>query len=110
MKEITMKYLFGLLVIVQLALFARTSQAQVLNFDSSPLNYQNSPLNYENSPLNYQNSPLNYKNSPLNYNSTNGVYDNNGNRKGYEVQAPSGVTNYFDNSGNRIGYSPSQKK
>lgn len=105
-----MKYLIGLLVVAQIGLFARSSQAQVLNYDNSPLNYQNSQLNYENSPLNYQNSPLNYQNSPLNYNSTNGVYDNRGNRIGYEVQAPSGVTNYFDNNGNRIGYSPAQGK
>ena len=103
-----MKYLIALFVLAQLAIFARYSEAQVTNWDSSPLNYQNSPMNYENSPLNYQNSPLNYQNSPLNYNSTNGIYDNNGNRKGYEVQAPSGVTNYFDNNGNRIGYSPAQ--
>ena len=96
-----MKYLIALFVLAQLAIFARYSEAQVTNWDSSPLNYQNSPLNYQNSPLNYQNSPLNY-------NSTNGVYDNNGNRLGYEVQTPSGVTNYFDNNGNRIGYSPSQ--
>jgi len=103
-----MKFLIGLLVLVQIGLFARSSQAQVTNFNNSPLNYQNSPLNFENSPLNYQNSPLNYQNSPLNYSSTNGVYDNRGNRIGYEVQAPSGVNNIFDNNGNRIGYSPAQ--
>jgi hypothetical protein len=105
-----MKYLIALLVLVQVGLFARSSQAQVTSWENSPLNYQNSPLNYQNSPLNYQNSPLNYQNSPLNYNSANGIYDNNGNRKGYEVQTPSGVTNYFDNNGNRIGYSPAQGK
>jgi hypothetical protein len=103
-----MKFLVVLLVFAQIGLFARSSQAQVANFDNSPLNYKNSPLNYENSPLNYQNSPLNYENSPLNYSSTNGVYDNRGNRIGYEVQAPSGVTNIFDNNGNRVGYSPSR--
>ena len=62
-----------------------------------------------NSPMNYNNSPMNYNNSPMNFNSNNGVYDNNGNRAGYEVKSPSGVTNYFDNNGNRTGYSPSQK-
>jgi hypothetical protein len=80
-----------------------------LNYNDSPLNYQNSELNYQNSPLNYQNSPLNYQNSSMNYNATNNVYDNNGNRVGYEVKAPSGVTNYFDNNGNRVGYSPSNR-
>ena len=86
------------------------SHAQVTSWDNSPLNYNNSPLNYNNSSLNYNNSPLNYQNSPLNYNSTNGVYDNNGNRIGYETQSPSGVTNVFDNNGNRIGYSPSKRQ
>jgi len=49
---------------------------------------------------------MNFNNSPNNFGSTNGVYDNRGNRVGYEVSAPSGVINYFDNSGNRIGYKP----
>jgi len=49
---------------------------------------------------------MNFNNSPNNFGSTNGVYDNRGNRVGYEVSAPSGVINYFDNSGSRIGYKP----
>jgi hypothetical protein len=99
------------LALVFLATSAITTSvfAQVTSWDNSPLNYNNSPLNYNNSPLNYNNSPLNYQNSPLNYNSNNGVYDNTGNRIGYEVKAPTGVTNVFDNQGNRIGYSPSKK-
>ena len=97
-----MKYLITLFLLAQLAIYARYTEAQVTNWDNSPLNYQNSPLNYQNSSLNYQNSPLNY-------NSTNGVYDNNGNRIGYQTQSPSGVTNVFDNNGNRIGYSPSKR-
>lgn len=104
-----MKYLVALFLLAQLAIYARYTEAQVVSWESSPLNYQNSPLNYDNSSLNYQNSPLNYQNSPLNYNSTNGLYDNNGNRIGYETKTPSGVTNYFDNNGNRIGYSPANK-
>ena len=44
-----------------------------------------------------------------NWNATNGVYDNSGNRTGYKVETPSGVTNYYDNKGNRTGYTPSQK-
>ncbi len=90
-----MKYLITLFVLAQLAIYARYTEAQVTNWNSSPMNYQNSPMNYQN--------------SPMNYNSTNGLYDNNGNRTGYETKSPSGVTNYFDNNGNRIGYSPSQK-
>ena len=83
-----MKYLITLFLLAQLAIYARYTEAQVTNWDNSPLNYQNSPLNY---------------------NSTNGVYDNNGNRIGYQTQSPSGVTNVFDNNGNRIGYSPSKR-
>ena len=83
-----MKYLITLFVLAQLAIYARYTEAQVTNWDSSPMNYQNSPMNY---------------------NSNNGVYDNSGKRIGYEVTAPSGVTNVFDNNGNRIGYSPSKR-
>jgi len=86
------------------------SFAQVTNFDNSPLNYQNSPLNFDNSPLNFRNSPLNFDNSPLNYNATNGVYDNKGNRLGYEVRSPQGVTNIYDNKGNRTGYIPAPSR
>jgi hypothetical protein len=82
---------------------------QVTNLDNSPYNMQNSPYNMDNSPYNMRNSPYNMDNSPYNMNSTNGVYDNSGNRIGYEVKAPSGVTNYFDNSGNRTGYKPSSR-
>jgi hypothetical protein len=88
-------------------LFSQAALSQgSLSWESSPLNFQNSPLNFDNSSLNFQNSPLNFENSPLNFNSGNGVYDNRGNRVGYGVTAPSGVTNFFDNSGNRIGYKP----
>ncbi len=80
-----------------------------MNFNDSPLNFNNSPLNFDNSPLNFKNSPLNFDNSALNFNSSNGIYDNRGNRIGYETTSPSGVTNFFDNSGNRMGYSPSKR-
>ena len=66
-------------------------------------------LSWESSPLNFENSPMNFDNSPLNFNSTNGVYDNSGNRIGYGVTTPSGVTNFFDNNGNRSGYKPSSR-
>ena len=105
-----MRYLLTIFLLAQAALYAQNSFAQVTNFDSSPYNMQNSQFNMENSPYNMRNSPYNMDNSQFNYNAKNGVYDNTGSRIGYEVQAPSGVTNYFDNSGNRIGYSPSQGK
>ena len=83
--------------------------AQATNLDNSPYNMQNSPYNMDNSPYNMRNSPYNMDNSAYNASATNGVYDNRGNRIGYEVPAPSGVINYFDNSGNRTGYKPSNK-
>jgi hypothetical protein len=89
--------------------FAITANAQSYNYNDSPNNYQNSINNYDNSPNNYRNSPHNYENSPNNFSSTNGVYDNNGNRIGYKVQAPSGVTNIFSNDGQRMGYEPANQ-
>lgn len=97
-----MKYLITIFLLVQAVLYAQKSIAQVTSLDNSPYNMQNSPYNMRN-------SPYNMDNSRYNMNSTNGVYDNSGNRIGYEVKAPSGVTNYFDNSGNRIGYTPAKK-
>lgn len=105
MKKIIIKNSFLIVAIC----FSSVVFAQVTSWENSPMNYQNSPMNYENSPMNYNNSPMNYQNSPMNYNSNNGVYDNSGKRIGYEVTAPSGVTNVFDNNGNRIGYSPSKR-
>jgi hypothetical protein len=91
-------------------LFGQTAMAQsVYNFNNSPNNWVNSPNNFDNSSSNWVNSPNNFNNSPNNFGATNGVYDNRGNRIGYEVPAPSGVINYFDNSGNRIGYKPANK-
>ena len=108
--EIAMKYLVIMLLVTQFALFARTASAQAVPFSASAYNWDNSPNNFNNSPYNWQNSPYNYNNSANNFNATNGVYDNKGNRLAYEVQAPTGVTNYFDNSGNRIGYTPSRRQ
>ena len=72
-------------------------------------NLKNSPYNMENSINNMENSPYNMENSPNNLSSTNGVYDNQGNRTGYQVKEPTGVTNYYDNQGNRTGYTPSKR-
>jgi hypothetical protein len=92
------------------ALFSGVCFAQASNnWNNSPNNWQNSPNNWQNSSNNWQNSPNNWQNSANNWNSNNGVYDNSGNRIGYETQAPSGVTNVFDNNGNRIGYAPAKQ-
>lgn len=90
-----MKYLISLFLLAQVTLYAQKSFSQVTNLDNSPYNMNNSSYNMDN--------------SPYNMNAKNGVYDNSGNRIGYEVKAPSGVTNYFDNSGNRIGYTPAKR-
>lgn len=81
---------------------------QSTNWDNSPANWNNSQSNWDNSSANWNNSPSNWNNSSSNWSSTNGIYDNQGKRLGYEVQAPTGVTNVFDNNGNRIGYIPSK--
>lgn len=104
-----MKPLLLSALVAQFGLFTLPSQAQVMTIENSPYNMQNSQFNMENSPYNMRNSPYNMDNSQYNTNSKNGIYDNSGNRIGYEVKAPSGVTNYFDNSGNRIGYTPSKR-
>lgn len=76
------------------------------NWNDSPMNWQNSPNNWNNSSANWNNSPSNWNNSAQNWGATNGVYDNQGNRTGYETRTPDGVTNFFDNQGNRKGYVP----
>lgn len=76
------------------------------NWDQSPMNFKNSDLNFENSSQNWNNSPLNFNNSPYDFNARNGVYDNSGNRIGYETISPSGTKNYYDNNGTRQGYTP----
>lgn len=99
------------LALISIAVASCSANAQqAMNFNDSPMNYQNSEMNYDNSPMNYKNSPMNYENSPMNYNATNGVYDNRGNRIGYEVQAPSGVTNIYTNDGKRMGYRPAPQR
>jgi hypothetical protein len=100
---------FGLLFVSSL-IFGPVAMAQaVYNWNNSPNNWVNSPNNFDNSSNNWVNSPNNFNNSPNNFSATNGVYDNRGNRVGYEVHAPTGVINYFDNNGNRIGYKPANK-
>ncbi len=106
MNPKTLSFIFFIFLF---GIYSQEVQSLIINFDNSPLNMKNSPLNFENSPLNMRNSPLNFDNSPYNLDSKNGVYDNQGNRTGYKVTSPEGVTNYFDNSGRRTGYTPSQR-
>lgn len=108
-REVSMK----LIIVFSLVAVGLTSVAQAqqaLNWSDSPNNFQNSLNNWENSPNNWNNSPNNWNNSANNYSSNNGVYDNRGNRIGYEVQAPSGVTNIYSNDGRRMGYVPAPQR
>lgn len=93
-------------LVIALLVCSSACFAQANNLNNSPYNMENSIYNMENSPYNMRNSPYNMENSPYNMNSNNGVYDNQGNRTGYKVTEPSGVTNYYDNQGNRTGYTP----
>ena len=101
-----MKNLFAMLFVAQISLYPQIANCQATTYENSPYNYNNSPYNYDNSEYNYKNSPYNYNNSQYNTQSGNGVYDNSGNRIGYETKSPTGVTIIYDNSGNRIGYKP----
>lgn len=78
-------------------------RAQTL-WDNNPYNFKNSEYNYENSQYNYRNSPYNWENSEYNMNSKNGIYNNEGERIGYETRSREGTRNLYDNNGNRIGY------
>ena len=105
-----MKLQIALAVLSMLIASCSANAQQAYNFNDSPSNFQNSLDNFNNSPSNFNNSPNNFNNSPNNFNATNGVYDNQGNRIGYEVQAPSGVTNIYSNEGRRMGYVPAQQR
>jgi hypothetical protein len=99
----------GLVLVIGILFYSNVVKSQTGNMNSSPYNMENSIYNMENSPNNMRNSPYNMNNSPYNLDSKNGVYDNQGNRAGYKVTEPTGVTNYYDNKGNRTGYTPSQR-
>ena len=80
-----MKYSYSVLLLSMLAVFSGDISAQgIINFNNSPNNWVNSPNNFDNSSNNWVNSPNNFNNSPNNFSATNGVYDNRGNRIGYE--------------------------
>ena len=105
-----MKKFFVWAILIGVAATGTALAQQSFNFNDSPDNFQNSLNNFDNSPNNFRNSPNNFNNSPNNFSATNGVYDNQGNRIGYEVQAPSGVTNIYSNDGRRIGYVPAPQR
>jgi len=107
MKDWIMGLIAGLLVSVAIlsfmALIATKACAQT-SWENNPLNYKNSPYNFDNSQYNYKNSPYNWENSLYNLESKNGIFNNQGDRIGYEVKSDQGTRNIYDNNGNRIGY------
>ncbi len=106
MRKRLASFLFGLGFVSSIFLCQNAMAQAIYNWNNSPNNWVNSPNNWDNSSNNWVNSPNNWNNNPNNWSATNGLYDNAGNRLGYSVPAPSGVTNFFDNKGNRIGYEP----
>lgn len=87
-----------------------SSSDQTLDYVAGPLNFDNSSFDFDNSMLNFDNSPYNYDNSAIKPFPGNGLYDNDGRRVGYYVDAPSGVRNIFDTNGNRVGYLPANRR
>lgn len=71
-----------------------------------PSSWANSELTLQNNSMDWNNSPFNWNNTYVNPYAKNGVYDNDGNRIGYERKNEYGTTNIFDNEGNRVGYKP----
>jgi hypothetical protein len=93
-----------LITFVLLCLIVRKSVAQT--WEANPFSFNNSELTLQNNSMDWNNSPLNWNNTYLNPYAKNGVYDNAGNRIGYERKNEYGTTNIFDNEGNRQGYKP----
>jgi 4-amino-4-deoxy-L-arabinose transferase-like glycosyltransferase len=96
--------LVGLLASLALYLLLPNDACAQTGWENNPLNYKNSPYNYDNSQYNHKNSQYNWENSSYNLDSKNGIYNNQGNRIGYEVQNDQGTRNIYDNNGNRVGY------
>lgn len=107
MKDWFMGLIAGLLVAIAILCFMLLMSSQACaqtSWENNPLNYRNSPYNFDNSQYNYKNSQYNWDNSPYNLDSKTSIYNNQGNRIGYEVENAQGTRNIYDNNGNRIGY------
>ena len=92
-------------LLVAVCIYSSAASAQVTTWENSQYNWKNSDMNIQNSSMDWKNSPYNWKNSEYNIYAPTGVYDNSGNRVGYETISPSGVKNYYDNAGERRAYS-----
>jgi hypothetical protein len=99
------RYVFTV-VIVAFFLFCvlvRCTVAQTL-WENSPYNFANNEYNHANTQYDYKNSQLRWENNEFNLTSNTGIYNNIGERMGYEVINRDGTRNFFDSNGNRIGY------
>lgn len=72
----------------------------------NPFAWENNQLTLQNNSMDWNNNPYNWDNTFLNPYAKNGLYDNDGNRIGYERKNEYGTTNIFDNDGNRRAYNP----
>lgn len=99
------RQIFALMVItlVLSCFIVRKASAQGL---PDPFSWATSELTLQNNSFDWNNSPYNWNNTYLNPYAKNGIYDNDGNRIGYERKNEYGTTNIFDNDGNRQGYKP----
>lgn len=86
------------------AIPAAWAQESCYTLSCSPTNWDNSDANGENSSAIWRNSPANPKNTPLEPQAGRGIYDSDGNWRGYAVPKPGGGVSIFDESGNRDGY------
>jgi len=100
----TDRMFFALMVIFMFCIMGLSRCAYAQNWDNNPSNWNNNVSNWDNNPSNWNNNVHNWDNNPSNPYTNNGVYNNQGQRIGYETKAPSGVTNVYDNNGNRVGY------
>ena len=84
---------------------AASAQESCYTAACSPANGYNSDAYGENSSAYWPNSPANPLNTPLEPQAGRGIYDSDGNWRGYAVPKAGGGVNYFDADGNREGYS-----
>lgn len=79
-------------------------RAQTSIWENNPYNFKNNELNYANTSYDYSNSQYNWENNEFNVTARNGMYDNSGDRIGYETVNRYGTRNFYDDYGNRIAY------
>ena len=99
------RYVFTVVLIAffLFCVLVRCTVAQTL-WDNNPYNYANNEYNYANTQYDYKNSQYRWENNEFNLATHSGVYDNAGERVGYEVVNRDGTRNFFNGNGDRIAY------